>query len=141
MAYRYLEHKADTILVGIGATLEEAFEEGAKALFNIMVDIKNVECKEKVEIIAEARAEDLLFVEWLNKLLAEKDIKEMMFSSFKIEKIKKQNQILKLKAVACGETFNPEKHNPKIEVKAATYSGLKVERKNSRFYVQCVCDV
>lgn len=141
MAYKYLEHKADTILVGIGNTLEEAFEEAAKALFDLMVDIKKVECKEKVVITADANAEDLLFVEWLNRLLAEKDIKEMMFSSFKIEKIKKQNQIWMLKAVACGEKFDPERHSPKTEVKAATYSGLKVGKKGAKFYVQCVCDV
>lgn len=141
MSYKYLEHKADIALVGIGKTLEEAFQEGAKALFDIMIDIKTVECKKKITLNVQASSEESLFVEWLNALLAEKDVKEMMFSDFKIETIKKQNNLYKMKAVVCGEAFSQEKHKPKIEVKAATYSGLKIEKKNGKFYVQCICDV
>ncbi len=141
MSYKYLEHEADIALVGIGKTLKEAFQEGAKALFDIMVDIKTVKCKQKLAVAVQAPSEELLFIEWLNALLAEKDVREMMFSDFRIETIKKHSNLYKLKAVVCGETFSQAKHKPKIEVKAATYSGLKIEKKNKRFYVQCVCDV
>jgi SHS2 domain-containing protein len=45
-----------------------------------------------------------------------------------------------LEATAKGENLDPEKHNVKIEVKAATYSQLKVER-NEKFLAQCIVDV
>lgn len=135
MPYKYFEHKADVGIIGIGKTLEEAFQEGAKALFNAMVDIKKVEPKNKIKIECEAGNEEELFVEFLNRLLAEKDINNMVFSDFKV-KIKNN----KLTGEAMGEKFNPKKQNVKIEVKAATYSQLKVI-KNKEFIAQCVVDV
>ncbi len=141
MAYKYLEHEADVAIVGIGSTLEEAFQEGARALFDIMIDIKTVEPKKKIVVEATAGSLESLFVEWLNALLAQKDIEGMMFSEFRIGKIKKTGNVFALKAEVFGEDFDAEKHSPKIEVKAATYSGLKIEKKEDKFYAQCICDV
>ena len=36
MPYKHLEHEADVGVLGIGKTIEEAFEEGAKAMFDVM---------------------------------------------------------------------------------------------------------
>jgi len=46
-----------------------------------------------------------------------------------------------LKGYACGEKLDVEKHKVKTEVKAATYSQLKIEEKDGLFYVKCVVDV
>jgi SHS2 domain-containing protein len=75
-------------------------------------------------------------VEWLNRLLAEKDIKNMAFSKFKV-KIKDN----KLTGFAWGEKFDPEKHQSELEVKAATYSQLKVEKQKNKWLAQCIVDV
>lgn len=141
MSYKLLEHEADVGVLGIGDTLEKSFEEGAKAMFSIMVDIKKIIPKLKVEIQVEAKDEASLFVEWLNELLAKRDIEDMFFSKFKVEKIKKSNKGYSLKANAFGEKMDLNKHKIKLEVKAATYSGLKIEKKNNKYYTQCVVDV
>ncbi|MBU4015717.1 archease [Patescibacteria group bacterium] len=59
----------------------------------------------------------------------------MMFSSFKV-KIKGKS----LTADVKGEKLDPKKHHLKIEVKAATYSQLKIE-KGKEYKAQCVVDV
>ena len=76
MPYEYIDHEADIGIKGIGDTIEEAFQEGAKAMYNVMVDLGKVEQTEQVEISCEAPAIDSLFVEWLNTLLS----KDMFFS-------------------------------------------------------------
>ena len=141
MPFEYLEHEADVGILASGKTLEEAFEEGAKAMFNVMVDIKRVEAKNRIKLSSEAPDIASLFVEWLNELLTQSGLKNLIFSKFKINAIKKSGGSLKLKAEAWGEELNPKKHNVKTEVKAATYSGLKFEEKKSKFYLQCVLDV
>lgn len=141
MPYKLLEHEADVGVLGIGDTLERSFEEGAKAMFSVMADIKKIIQKLKVEVQVKAKDESSLFVEWLNELLAKRDIEDMFFSKFKIEKIKKENTNYVLKAKAFGEKIDLNKHKIKLEVKAATYSGLKVEKKNNKYYAQCVVDV
>lgn len=149
MTYKLLEHEADIGILGIGETIEEAFEEGAKGLFSVMAEIDKVNPKEKIEIKCTAPKLDSLFVEWLNELIAQKDIKELLFSEFSVEIKKGKDEFgeteYKLKGTAKGEKLNQEKHQVKIEVKAATYHGMKYEIKEvkgvKKHYVQCVVDV
>ncbi|HLD48982.1 MAG TPA: archease [archaeon] len=134
--YKFFEHKADIGIIGIGATLEEAFAEGAKAMFEVMLNIKKVKKAKKIKISCEAQNNEELFVEFLNKLLYEKDVKQMAFCDFDV-KIKGK----KLTATAHGEKFDAVRHEVKVEVKAATYSQLKIEKKGNKYYAQCVVDV
>ena len=139
MDYELLEHEADIGIRGYGDTIEEAFENGAKAMFSIMVDLKKVNSQKNVKIKCEAPDIEALFVEWLNELLTKKDIEEMSFSRFKV-KIHK-NDIYTLEGTGSGEKFDQKKHKAKIEVKAATYSGLKIGKKDEKIFIQCIVDV
>lgn len=138
--FEYFDHEADAGIRGFGKTVEKAFENGAKAMFNLMVDVEKVERKRKIDIRCEADDIEGLFVEWLNELLAQKDIEGMAFSSFKVEKIKR-GENYKLNGWCEGEVLDPEKHEVKTEVKAATYSVLKVGKEGDVFVAQCVVDV
>ncbi len=137
--FKFFEHQADVGIIGIGKTLEEAFQEAAKAMFQTMCDINHVKPEKTVKVKADAADEEGLLIDWLNALLAQKDIRDMLFSSFRVN-IKKGNNKFNLTADVKGEKLNPKKHHLKVEVKAATYSQLKVE-KGKEFKVQCVVDV
>jgi len=146
LKYEQFEHQADVGIRGYGKTIEEAFENGARAMFGVMVNLVKVEPKQEIEIKCEAANLEELLVEWLNKLLAEAGIENFIFSDFKIKEIKKTNSIYKLSGLAKGEELDPKKHEPKVEVKAATYSQLKVEKKDynppaTRYIVQTIVDV
>jgi SHS2 domain-containing protein len=135
VAYEYFEHQADVGIVGRGRSLEEAFAEAAKAMFNLMVDIEAVRPIKVIEVECEAENEEELFVEWLNALLAEASINNMVLSQFDV-RIEKG----KLVGLARGEELNPARHEVRTEVKAATYSQLKII-KDGEFVAQCVVDV
>jgi len=138
--YKLFEHEADVGIRGYGASVEEAFENGAKAMFSVMVDLEKVEAKRGVEVRCEAEDLEGLFVEWLNQLLAKKDIEEMTYSKFKVT-IQGRDNSHNLKGLALGEELNPSKHGAKTEVKAATYHMLKVTQEGDLFIAQCVVDV
>lgn len=138
MPFEYKDHEADVGIVGIGSTLGEAFEEGAKAVFNIMVDIEKVEPKQEISVECSATGLPELFVEWLNELLSRKDLDGLMFSKFEVDVDLEKTT---LSGKAWGEPLDKEKHGVKIEVKGATYSGLKYEEKEGKHYLQCVVDV
>lgn len=138
MAYEYLEHEADIGILAMGKTREQAFEEGAKAMFGVMVDVEKVDQKKKIEVSVGSDKLDTLFVEWLNALLAQKDLREMVFSKFKVEI--KEGENFQLRGEAWGDGFKPEQ-NFKTEVKAATYSGLKYKRVFGEHHLQCVLDI
>jgi SHS2 domain-containing protein len=138
--FGFFDHEADVGIFGVGSSLEEAFQEGAKALFQVMADIGNIEPKNETTVKVEAPDEEALFVEWLNALLAQKDVEDMFFSDFMVS-IERVQETFVLTGVAKGERTNPEKHHLKIEVKAATYSQLKIEKSGKMFRAQCVVDV
>ena len=138
--FEYFDHEADIGIVGYGRNLEEAFEQGAKAMFNIMADINTIAREREVDIEVRANDKEALFIEWLNELLARKDIEGMLFSEFDV-RIEEKGDMLVLKGTAKGEKINYEKHRVDIEVKAATYSQLKIEKIDGMWKVQCVVDV
>lgn len=127
---------------GIGKNFEEAFAQGARAMFNLMVDIDKVEKKEKVEIYAEADAMPELFVEWLNQLLAQKDISGLIFGDFEVKRVSSQDSKYRVEGYAYGEKMDTEKFEVKTEVKAATYSGLECgNTPDGMVFCQCILDV
>ena len=135
--YEYFDHKADVGISGFGTSPEEAFEEAAVAMFHLIVDVKRVEPRDEVPIECQAANREELFVEWLNALLAQADIHDMAFSQFSIKDMNDH----RLSGVARGEKLDQQKHRPKLEVKAATYSMLSVKQINDWWSVQCVVDV
>jgi len=141
MAYETFPHEADIGIRGKGRTIGEAFEEAAKALFDVEVDVKKVEARKKIKIECQAENIEELFVEWLNTLLTQASLHDMVFSKFEAKIV--EGKPLQLKGNAYGEKFNAEKHNVKDEVKGATYSQLKVykDKKTKKYIAQCIVDV
>ena len=46
-----------------------------------------------------------------------------------------------VRAVAWGETLLPERHQPAVEIKGATFTGLKVRKEGDEWVAECVVDV
>lgn len=122
---------------GFGATMAEAFEMAAIALTAIIAEPEKIKPQQKVEIACEGADNELLLVNWLSSLIYEMDSRRMLFSRYEI-KIEKNN----LTAAMWGEKIDVQKHQPAVEVKAATYTELSV-RKNpdGGWLAQCVVDV
>ncbi|MFX1515909.1 MAG: archease [Promethearchaeota archaeon] len=137
MSYEYFEHQADIGIQGKGTTLAEAFEQAALAMFEIMVETKDLRI-DKPQIV-EVEGNDLseLLIAWLSELLYLKDVEGKMFSKFEIGSIDEN----KLVAKVYGEAIDSSRHKLKLEVKAATYTQLFVEKKENSWIAQCLVDV
>jgi tRNA nucleotidyltransferase (CCA-adding enzyme) len=130
-------HPSDIGVRGIGPTREEAFAQAAIALTAVITEPQKVEPKQAVEIVCREDNDDLLFVSWLSTLLYEMGTREMLFSRFEVEPIEGG-----IRARAWGEPVDVQKHEPAVEVKAATYADLKVERdSDGNWLAQCIVDV
>ncbi len=139
--YRELEHTADAYIEAYGPTLEAAFEEAAKALFNVMIFIEKVEPKQEDEITIEAEDKEALLMDWLSELLFRFMADGIAYRDFKIEKIEKTDKGYLLKAKAYGEPFILEKHGYKTEVKAVTYYRMEIMEGKDQCKVRFVLDL
>ena len=130
-------HPSDIGIRGLGPTREAAFAQAALALTAVITDLGKVEPRQAVDIECQEQDDELLFIGWLSALLYEMDTRGMLFSRFEVEAIEGG-----LKAGAWGEPVDVAKHQPAVEVKAATYADLKVERQSDGTWIaQCIVDV
>ena len=134
--YDTFEHEADIGIIGYGLNLEEAFENAAKALFDIMFDLKSVVESKEWRVQCAASDQEALFIEWLNELISLADMDNLVFSRFNVEIMDNH-----LKGIAFGEPLESSRHKPKVQVKGATYSSLKISRKGKYITVKCILDV
>ena len=140
MSGRYWEHfphQADMGVRGVGPSREAAFEQVALAMTAVVTDPARVLPATPVDIRCEAPDDELLLVDWLNALILEMAARHMLFSHFDIT-LEGQS----LNAVAWGEPVDPERHQPAVEIKGATYTELSVSQNESgQWQAQCVVDV
>jgi len=122
---------------GFGKTKAEAFEQAALAMTAIVSELKKIGLKDNVEICCEQDDEQMLLAEWLNAVIYEMATRKMLFGRFEV--IIDGNR---LKAKLAGEKIDVKKHRPVVEIKAATFMDLKVEKtKNNLWMAQCIVDI
>jgi len=138
MSYSHFEHQADIGIKGIGKTLAEAFEEAGRAMFAVMTDIKKIKPTQKIEFEIQADNEVELLIEFLNRALGEADAEGIFLSKFKVAIVNDGTPVLA--ATAWGSRITG-KTEVRTEVKAATLSQAKVEKKGKEFIAQCIVDV
>ena len=141
MPYEYLDHQADLGIRGIGKTPESALGEGALAMLAAIADLSTV--REKQCFVQRCSAPDIpsLFVEWLNELLYQRDVNDVLFASAHITRLIEDQHGWHLDGIAQGEPLDPGRHQVHVEIKAATYSGLAYRQEGENYIVQCVVDV
>ena len=135
--YELIEHTADIGIRVKGKTLAELFKNAGLAVFEIIAEKKQSAAGKPETIKIEQSADNLeeLFVNWLNELLSLSAAKELIFSDFQIYKLDKTA----LKAAAIGSNTNGYKVN--VEIKAATYCELKMEKNSSGWMAEVIFDV
>lgn len=135
--YELIDHTADVGVKAYGKTLSEAFENAAKAMFDIITDNSEIENTGQYDI--ELSADDLeqLLVDFLSELLYLFDAKNLVFGFFKVDIDEKEK---KLKAKIFGEKFDLSKHKIGSEIKAVTYHMLEI-KKNKKTSVQVLFDI
>lgn len=122
---------------GFGASPAEAFAHAAMALTSVITDPAGVSPKRRVEIACAAPDREILFLDWLNRLIAAMAIEGMLFARFEVE-----IDHDRLVAGAFGEAIDPVRHRPAVEAKGATFTELRVIRDpDGRWRAQCVVDV
>ncbi|TGC10902.1 archease [Methanolobus halotolerans] len=138
--FEYLEHTADAKFRAYGKTIEEAFENAAFAMFNVMIDTDTVvnEVSQEIELNSED-IEALLF-NWLSELLFVFEVENLVFGKFIVDRVEQDEVGWHIYAKAVGEEIDLSKHKFDTEVKAATYNDMRIEQISDGWMIQATVD-
>lgn len=137
--FEFFEHTADIGIRVYGETLTDLFNNSAQALFQIILDYQpKSKIEKKVELKADS-FEDLLVI-WLNELISGLFADKFLPAKFNIV-IEDNRQEKIIKADMVGENFSPYENKINMEIKAATYHNLKIQRTCEGYKAEIIFDV
>jgi len=128
---------ADVAFEAYGKDLNELFANSALAMFDVMINTKQVKPKIKKEVKIKGNDLQSLLFNWLNELLVYVDSENLAFSGFDVRIDEKK---LRLEAVCKGEKIDPKKHETRTVVKAATMHRMEI-KKNKQWSAQVILDI
>jgi tRNA nucleotidyltransferase (CCA-adding enzyme) len=135
-AFETFGHDADIGVRGRGATLAEAFANVGRALTSVVTDPARVRETISAAIACQADDPESLLFDWLNALVFEMATRWLVFARYEVGIDEGR-----LRATAFGEPVEVERHQPAVEVKGATWTGLRVAREGELWVAECVVDV
>ncbi len=137
--YEFFDVTADVGFKSYGISLEEAYENASKAMFNVISNTNNIEPKISKNIEIKSEDEVSLLYDYLDELLFISETELLLFSSFNIS-IKQEDDGMRLSGCVKGEHMDWNKHERGSEVKAVTYHLMEVKNEG-KFITQVILDL
>ena len=138
--YRYLDHMTDAIIEAYGSTLEETFENAAKALCDTMIDLKTVRAEREIKFSAKGNDLYSLLFDWLDKVMLLLVADRIAMSQFSV-KIKQHDSDYLLEGITRGEPLELDRHHYKVEIKAVTYHEMEIRQEKDMITTRFLLDL
>ncbi|MCE4603405.1 MAG: archease [Aeropyrum sp.] len=138
------EHTADVLVRAWGRTLEEAIENSAIGVYEVITDTSRVKPKTRVDLNTEGIDMENLLYRFVEELLAYTDADGLVFSIVRVCKVEcgEPDAGCKIAASAWGEKFDDSRHEHRTIVKAMTYADMEISRVGEDCWkIQFVVDI
>jgi SHS2 domain-containing protein len=138
ICYELIDHTADFGIRVFGTDAADLFRNGALALTDLMTDIrlvKSTSTHARHIRVSGADWQDLM-VNWLRELLYLWAGEEKFIQDVDIKSIREHE----IRAIARFETYSPQRHVLKNEIKAVTYHQIQVLDSGNGWQAQIIFD-
>lgn len=134
--WSHFPHEGDVGVSGRGATMAEAFENAARAMTAVIVPLGLIRPEVTTIVTCHAADPEILLVDWLNAVIYAMATESMIYRDFEVGIAGDR-----LTGTLIGETVEPGRHEPSVELKGATLTALKVTEGPDGWIAECVVDV
>lgn len=136
-SFAILEHPSDLGIEAQGTSLAEAYQNAARGLVSVILDLSMVETREQKQISLSGSDHEQLLIRWLSEILYLYDGQGFVCKEFVIHNLTPSL----LNATVRGEMFNSGKHTTYMDVKAVTYHQLVVREDERGGLVRVFLDI
>ena len=137
MSFEVFEHTADIGIRVFGDSFLDLLTNSALGLMSLIAETESVMPVEEVEFEAEAETGEELLIKMLSEILYLHQVRKLVFSGAELELLNGDGVRGRLR----GEKYDPGRHELLLDIKAATYHNLKIQRVNDRFMAEIVFDI
>jgi len=137
MRYKLIDHTADFGIHVLGSDSIELFTNAAHALFDLITEIDTLKGLDKKTIRVTGEDRPDLMVNWLRELLYLWNGKEKLVKTVHILSLTEYA----LSANVMTDSYDPDHHIIKTEIKAVTYHQIQVSSGPSGWEAKIIFDV
>ncbi len=138
--YELVDHTADLEIKVYGKDLEELLKNCSAAMMDVICDLNTIELKNQYSVSSSGNSEEELLVNLLQELLYLHEVKKLLFCKFEF-KINDNIKNREVEGNVWGEEIDFSRHDLLNDIKAVTYSDLKVEHENGKLSVKITFDI
>ena len=135
--YRITPHHSELAVKVFGSSQLELFQNSGWALFDVTTDIEKIETKDCVPLEVEGTDRDDLLVNWVRELLYLYQGSGYLLKEFRISEVGDKL----VKAEACGEKIDPDRHEIKKEIMAIAYDKSRMAKTGDQWTAQLIFEV
>jgi SHS2 domain-containing protein len=135
--YDFIDHTADLSVKVYGKNLEEIFINSSTAMMDLICNINMVRPLKSININVSGSTNEQLLVNWLQELLYIHEVKNLLFCSFIIKSITKNN----VSGSIQGEEFDKSRHELLNDIKAVTYNKMDIRKVGNKYSTIITFDI
>uniref|UniRef100_A0A7J3X5A8 Protein archease n=1 Tax=Thermofilum pendens TaxID=2269 RepID=A0A7J3X5A8_THEPE len=139
--FEMLEHTADVLVRAWGGSLEEALASAILGMYEVMTDLSKVEAREGRVVEAEGMDLENLLYNLLERLIVLFDEEAFLVSKVESVELTREPDGWRVRVRVLGERYDPERHESRVLVKAATYHMMRIWSEDGKWYLQYVVDI
>jgi SHS2 domain-containing protein len=135
--FEVIDISGDAGIRAYGETLEDVFTNAAVGMYSLITDLKGIGEIKEITVTAESRSLEGLLVSWLNELVFHFDTYGFIGRKIRVKTLENHRIVAKIS----GEDFDPERHERRLLIKAATYHQLSMEKKEGHWVANVIFDI
>lgn len=124
-----------------GSTLEEALKHAVLGMYEVMTDLASIKPSELRVVEAEGTDLENLLYNLIEKLIVLFDEEAFLISSVDRCELTQRGDAWRAVLAARGERYDPDRHESRVLVKAATYHMMRIWSEGGCWFVQYVVDI
>jgi SHS2 domain-containing protein len=135
--FKVLDISGDVGIKAFGKSIDEAFINAAIGMYSLITNLDSIKEKKTINVSVGSPSLDGLLVSWLNELIFNFDAYGFIGKKIEIKQFSDNRMI----ATVTGEEFDPQHHEGKFLIKAATYHKLRIEKIDDTWEIDVIFDI
>ena len=135
--FKVLDISGDVGIKAFGKSIDEAFINAAMGMYSLITKLDSIKEKKTINVSVGSPSLDGLLVSWLNELIFNFDAYGFIGKKIEIKQFSDNRMV----ATVTGEEFDPERHEGKLLIKAATYHKLRIEKIDDMWEIDVIFDI